>query len=151
EPGASRRMVRAKSNIGPDGSGFEYDLEQIEVHGKGGLFASRVLWGKSIDGTARDLLAEVETEPEGEPGTTEDAANFLRNLLKTGAVPTTEIRKDADGAGHSWRTMQRAKSNLGVIAQKDGLRGGWSWRLPSDAPKDAKSPEECHTEELAPF
>lgn len=64
EAGASRRLVRAKSNIGPDGGGFEYDLDQVDVPGRPGLYASRVLWGSPIEGTARDLLAAVETEPE---------------------------------------------------------------------------------------
>jgi putative DNA primase/helicase len=152
EPGASRRMVRAKSNIGPDGGGHEYDLQQVEVPGRAGLFASGVLWGDPIDGTARELLAEVETEADSEHGTSEEAAGFLRNLLNAGPAPATEIKRDADGAGHSWRTVQRAKKKLGVIAQKDGLRGGWSWRLPvGEAPKDAKYPEDCHTERVAPF
>ena len=72
--------------------------------------------------------------------------------MKAGPVAAIQIKKDADGAGHSWRTVQRAKKKLGAIAQKDGLRGGWSWRLSiGEGPKDAKYPEESHTERLAPF
>jgi len=70
-------MVRAKSNIGPDGGGFEYQLERVEVPGRGGLYATQVLWGSPVEGTARDLLAAVETEPvdDGERTATDNAAD----------------------------------------------------------------------------
>ena len=81
EARAMRRLVRAKSNIGPDGGGFDYDLRQVELDGKPGLFASSVSWGDWIDGTARELLAEVEIEPEsGERDALDEAAGFLRSL-----------------------------------------------------------------------
>ena len=37
-------------------------LEQFEA--LPGITASRVMWGKAIDGTARELLVESEQEPE---------------------------------------------------------------------------------------
>jgi putative DNA primase/helicase len=152
EPGAMRRLVRAKSNIGPDGGGFEYDLQQAELSTRPDMFASYVLWGDPIDGTARELLAEVETESEDEEhGTVVEAADFLRTLLAYGPMPAKELKGDADGAGHSWRTIQRAKKKLGVVAAKDGLRGGWFWRLPDSLPKDAKYPEGSQTNYVAPF
>ena len=44
------------------------------------------------------------------------------------------MKKDADGAGYAWRTVQRAATRrLGIVPMKDGMRGGWVWSLPADA------------------
>lgn len=60
----------------------------------------------------------------------QDAKIFLRDLLSGGPVPSKQIRADAEGAGYAWRTIQRAQKALKIEAVKDGLRGGWSWKLP---------------------
>ncbi len=52
----SRVLCRAKSNIGPDGGGFAYDLHQDELAAYPGVFASSVLWGETLEGSARELL-----------------------------------------------------------------------------------------------
>jgi hypothetical protein len=44
----------------------------------------------------------------------------------------------------NWRTVERAKKRLGVIAEKDGMKGGWRWRMPlpqerEDRQKNAKA------------
>ena len=52
-----RVIVRAKSNIGPDEGGYVYSLEQVELS-EYPIFASRVLWGEAVEGTAREVLAE---------------------------------------------------------------------------------------------
>lgn len=53
---AGRMLARAKSNIGPDGGGFAYTLEQVI---SGGVEASRVVWGEQLEGTARELLGNL--------------------------------------------------------------------------------------------
>jgi len=41
------------------------------------------------------------------------------------------------------RRLVRAKSNLGVVANKASFKGGWAWRLPE--PKSAIADVEgCH-------
>ncbi len=133
-----RRMTlaRAKNNIGPDGGGFAYSFEVVET--VPGIVSSRIRWGAALEGTARELLAEpVQTFGE-EASATDDAAAFLRSLLADGPVPAKVVRADADGAGHAWATMRRAKDKLGVEARKQGGTFGgkgavWVWALPQDA------------------
>ena len=67
---------------------------------------------------------EVKTSA---PVLAKGATEFLRALLHDGAVPATQIRADAEAAGYSWRTVQRVKAALGVLAVKEG-RGGWVWK-----------------------
>ena len=139
EAGEPRRLVRAKSNIGPDGAGFEYDLEQVEVPARPGLFASRVLWGSAIEGTARDLLAAVETEPDEAGSETDDAAAWLRDRLTGAAVPVVDLKKEAERNGFGWRTVQRARTRAGAVYRREGFGKGSSviWELDPGEPDKA--------------
>ncbi|TAM94638.1 MAG: AAA family ATPase [Rhodanobacteraceae bacterium] len=117
-------LARVKSNIGPDGGGFAYTFEQTDIGG--GIIASRTTWGGEVQGSARELLAEAEAEPD-DAG--QDAVTFLRDLLASGALPTKEVFREAEGAGYSRDQVKRAKAKIGAIAEKQGMTGGWSWRL----------------------
>ena len=115
DEGGGRVMVRAKSNIGPDGGGFRFDLELVEVPGTPGVIGQRVIWGDPVEGAAREILGAAEAEgDQGERNATADAEQFLREELKNGPLPAGEIRKLARMAGHAERTLMRAKANLGV-------------------------------------
>ncbi len=131
-----RLFCRAKSNIGPDDGGFEYDLHQAELKTHPGIFASSVLWGEAVEGAARELLATADaTGDDGEGGTLADAKRFLFDLLADGPLPTKTIKADADGAGYSWATIRRAQKALGIEPVKEGghfgaTRQQWLWRRP---------------------
>ena len=142
---ARRFIARAKSNIGLDGGGFDYRLEQSELAGHPGLIASYVTWGEAIEGTARELLgaAEVNDLTDDDKTEREDAVMFLESLLSDGPVAVRTIKTDAMGAGHAWRTIERAKKKAGVIAQKAGLKEGWFWTL---NPEDRQRPPNIATQ-----
>ena len=60
-------------NIGPDGGGFRFDLDRVEISGAG-LIEQRVLWGNSVEGAAREILRTAETEADqGDRNATADA------------------------------------------------------------------------------
>lgn len=130
-----RVLLRAKSNIGPDDGGFEYDLHQDELDGHPGVVASVVRWGDPVEGAARELLAVADsTGDDGEGGMLGDAERFLSGLLADGPLPTKTIRADADGAGYSWATVRRAQKSLGIEPRREGglgKSGLWVWALPS--------------------
>ncbi len=124
----SRRILaRAKSNIGPDDGGFEYAIDQTELQGYPGISASIITWGKALTGTARELLAEAETEvPEDdEASALDDACEFLESELQHGPCPAKSLLIDGRHAGHSERTLKRAKARLGIESRKSG--GAWEW------------------------
>ncbi len=133
-----RVLCRAKSNLGPDDGGFEYDLHQAELETHPGVFSTAVAWGSAIEGTARELLAEVEADPDDVGGTLEEAKRFLADLLADGPLPVRTIKADADGAGFSWATVRRAQKALGIEAVKEGgffgktTKQQWVWRLPAE-------------------
>jgi len=147
---ARRLFVRSKSNIGPDGGGFGYDLEQAELPGFPGVIASRVLWGGPLEGTARDLLATVEaTEEPGERTATDEAMDWLREELRAGPVKASDVQRSAKQAGISDKALRLARGRLGIKPRKSAFAGGWEWALPNV--EDAPSPPRCPTKEKGNF
>lgn len=147
-----RLFCRAKSNIGPDDGGFEYDLHQAELKTHPGIFASSVLWGAAVEGAARELLATADaTGDDGEGGNLTDAKRFLADLLADGPMRAGEVFKDADQAGYSKRGIQRAANAIKVERHKDGMKGGWTWRLPPKMPSTPEDAVDARLKSLAPL
>lgn len=123
-----RILARSKSNIGPDDGGFQYHLEQCEPIP--GIPASRIAWGKAVDGTARELLTEPDGPPQEEAETSamDSAADFLRELLTEGSAPSKYVETEAKAAGISWITVRRASDAMGV--KKRRMNGAWYWFRP---------------------
>ena len=145
EGGITRRIVcRAKSNIGADSGGFEYDLQQREV--QSGIFSSYALWGEAVEGSARELLAEPDNREatESDNSALDDAMDFLRDLLADGELPQKQIEADAKGAGHAWRTVRRAKDELGIRSVKSKLDKCWYWKLGSNMANTDEGVQHVH-------
>ena len=150
EGDTTRRIVcRAKSNIGIDDGGFEYDLQQKEV--KTGIFSSYALWGDAIEGSARELLAEPDNRETGENGNSalDDAKDFLRELLADGELAQKQIEADAKGASHSWRTVERAKKELNIRSSKSKLDNRWYWKLDSNTANNHQERQDSHINNVA--
>ncbi len=125
EDGTDRRILaRGKSNIGPDDGGYEYHLEQSEP--LPGIHASRVLWGASVQGSARELLSDPNEQDDGKTAV-DSAAEFLREVLRDGLTPCKTIQAEGKDAGISWASIRRAADTLLVIKKKGAE--GWYWKL----------------------
>lgn len=87
----------------------------------------------------REELGVVVKFPAGKYGTCywtlpepEDRNDWLRDQLKNGEVAVAELQERAKAAGYGWRSIERAKSELGVTAvRRGGSEGAWFWRLPT--------------------
>lgn len=126
-----RLFVRAKSNIGPDGGGFRYTLDQVPVPECTGIEASKVIWGAYVDGSARDLLATAESDGIKIRGTaTQEAENYLIAILKAGEISYREIAQRATEEGISMKALRLAREKLRVAVRRRGygneLRSYWS-------------------------
>ena len=54
-------------------------------------------------------------------------------------MATKAIREAAEAHGHNWRSVERAKKTLGVVAIKPGYQKPWLWQMPdAKAATDAK-------------
>lgn len=108
----------AKSNIGPEGGGYGYHIEQAEVTDPkvGTIETSKIVWGDILEGDARTLIHEAETVQRDRPANKlEQAKVLLRELLANGPCPVVDIEQAAKDAGISWRTMKDAKHPVGAI------------------------------------
>jgi hypothetical protein len=127
EDGKHRRLVRASSNIGPSGGGFEYLLLQEPLL-EYDLSAQRVMWGATLQGAAKALLEDIRTR-----SARLRAVEFILDLLKQGPIDVADIKRAAEANGHSWRTVERAKADLLYIAAKEvpalewGKPKRWQW------------------------
>jgi putative DNA primase/helicase len=149
KPGV-RIFMRAKSNIGPDEGGFEYELQQAALYSNPNIIASHVVFGEAIEGKARDVLAEAETikdkdKDEDKAASLREATDFLIDLLLDGPLPTKEVRAAARDAGQAWRTIERAKSKLKIST--GNRSAGWPWMLPQGELRHEK--KETHPNTLA--
>ena len=138
-----RVLLRAKSNIGPDGGGFVYDLRQGELPGYPGIEASSVLWSDAIHGTARELLAEAE-QVDIEGSEARDAVNWLRELLASGPVQVKDVKRHGENDGFAWRSLQRAMRKAGVESRRGGFGLPATWELTGN--RAAVAPVTPHTE-----
>jgi hypothetical protein len=133
EAGGGRFLARAKSNIGPDGSGFVFDVQPVEL--RPGIVTTRLLWGARIEGEARELLAASATDStmteSSDRHAAEDAAAWLAELLAEDEMAAPEVKKHAADAGFAWRTVQRAMKTAGVVSARTGFgpAAKYVWKL----------------------
>jgi hypothetical protein len=123
-------LVRSKSNISIDRGGFRYRIEPTTLRvAAGAIETTRAHWLMASEGSARELLEEVEpVEERITKGKIEEAKSFLSVALSKGPRPIKQLEVDS---GISFRTMSRAKKELGIISQQK--RDGWYWSLPIKA------------------
>lgn len=121
-------ITRSKSNIGPDGGGFRYHLEQVDIAMHPGLSASRVVWGEAVEGNARELITEMEG-PQGNEKP-DDAASWLLSLLSVSPMRAAEVYDYGAKKGFNEKKLQRTLKKIGGITEKSAFQGAWWWKLP---------------------
>ncbi len=122
-----RLFLPMKNNIGNDQTGLSFTIESAVVASN--IETSRIIWSQEpVSITANDAMSQpIEQEDRSD---LKEAKDFLHDLLVEGAKPVKDIEKEADDAGIKWRTVERAKKELGAKAKK-GITGScWSWYMP---------------------
>ena len=125
-PKRRRLFLPVKNNLAEDETGLAFEIESTTTP----VPTSRVMWESEPVSISADEAVRGPASAD-ERSDFEDAKRFLRGVLADGPVKSRQIRADAQDAGHAWRTIERAQRALGVDAYKDGMRGGWWWRLPT--------------------
>ena len=120
----------AKCNIGPMSCGFEYELESVDLEGWPDVRCSEVKWGKTVEGTARELLNEAEETGKDDRKAVDRAADFLRETLVDSEMLCSDVKAAAEAQGVSWSAIERAKEKkVSIKSRRDGKSGKWSWKL----------------------
>jgi putative DNA primase/helicase len=120
-----RIFVRAKSNIGPGGGGFGYDIDAAPLMERPDITATRIAWKGPIEGTARDLLDEAGPHPE-KKSKLEDAKVFLQSIIQPGEKKLEAyVEAEAKANGVSMASIRRVKKAAKIKSAK--VRETWWW------------------------
>jgi putative DNA primase/helicase len=126
EPQTERRLFPpVKNNLGPLAAGIGFRLAQRFIGSD--ILAPYVQWDSLPVTTTADEAIAANNE---KPSTMREALDFLRDELAAGPRSAPDLKKAAVAACISWRTIERAKAELGVTSAKSGLQGSWMWQLP---------------------
>jgi len=88
---------------------------------------ARIEWLGPVERTADDLVHAGRKRGQAVPR----AVAFLRQQLVPGPCDRETLLAHVEAIGLSFRTLERAKSQLGVLSQqrREGGRTVWYWRL----------------------
>ena len=115
-----------KNNIGDDRTGFAFVVEHCDLGN--GIEGSRVRFEPGGLMVNADELVRSQLVPADRRSALSEAKAFLSDLLAGSELREIEIEAAAERSGHKMRTVQRAKSALGIKSSKRA--DGWWWELP---------------------
>jgi putative DNA primase/helicase len=118
-------LVPVKNNLGRKAPGLAFRISDAGLCWEAHALPSTISAENLLDSAALPASREDAVQRH-------EAEDFLRRLLDTGPVPSTQIFKDAKANGVAERTLWRAKRTLGIAAERipPGPRGAWFWSLP---------------------
>ncbi len=153
ETGLRRFFGTPKNNLGRSDlptmsfaiEGWDYDTDD------GPGTTGKLVWGAEFKDTIADILLRSARDPE-EKGRLQEAVLWLEDYLNDRQMPPRAGDAIAAGkaAGHSEKTIERARKKLGVETSKTGYQGAWVWTR-ADSPKPPQGPHVPEAGALAPL
>lgn len=134
-------ISQAKNNLGSlDLPSLRYVVDQVEINTDEGPGQwGRLRFTGETTTTVEDLLnndgaGEDDTDDKNEVDT------WLHAHLdqQGGCAPANAIYQHGRKCGYSRDQLKRSKRRLGITGDKDGMAGGWTWRLPSRTPEGSE-------------
>lgn len=122
-----------KSNLAKQPPGLAYSI----VDG-------RVVWEADAVNVTADEAMNASPK-QASPDKLDEAMDWLRERLSGGCVESQQLTQDAEAAGISFRTYQRAKGKLGCRSVKSRLEFGGKWfvSMPDSSQSTQTTDEEC--------
>jgi hypothetical protein len=117
---AERAIIHIKSNLAETGAAIGYEIRDDRFYWTG----SSRLTEEQILSAAKGITKQVSSQ---------EAEEFLKQVLAEGEKKAVEIKKEAKSIGISDWELRGARKRLGIIPRKVGQPGGnqyWSWSLP---------------------
>jgi putative DNA primase/helicase len=123
-----RVIAHGKHNLSKKGEARRFRIQDVDVEREDGevIHTSRIIWEGSSEHTVEQLLnSDHRRDPRRQ------AERWLVEVLGNGPVLRNQIKAEAEAEGHAWRTIERAKGELGIEADKEGFDGPWYWHFPA--------------------
>lgn len=146
EDSDARVLARAKSNIGTDEGGISYTIEPLTI--EGGIEATRAVWGELIQGSAREILGDVEgNEDETRLDDSDDPAEALQRILAKGPLPGKEAKSLMMGNGYTQKQIRKARERLSITTARTGFGGDTvvTWSMPQADGEHAMFPSRAQS------
>lgn len=123
--GVRRVLAPQKINIGPEPPSLMYRLVGVE-----GTDVARIEWLGEASVNTLTLLENVQTDHERSARS--EARSWLSEALKDCSVPVKDLQVMARNDGMAWRTLERVKNDLGIVARREGFGPGarYVWAFP---------------------
>ena len=124
---ARRLLLPGKNNLAPEGDGLAFTIAGEPA---------AVVWEHDPVAMSADDALAVENgnsgdgKPGPEPEARSQAVEWLRELLEAGPMESAKIKDEGKEAGYAWRTLHRAKDELGIRPYREQFGGNWWWKLP---------------------
>ena len=123
DDGGRRVLLHTKSNLSPLASALWFTISD-----------SGWTWDVVVDVRESDVIGDEARTPRRGPGRPpeecKEAEHWLAAALANGPRLVREVKSEAEVAGHSERTLDRAATQLKVVRTR-GLPGQpWTWQLP---------------------
>lgn len=116
---AERRFVMPmKNNIGPTTGGLAYRIRSDEQ----GMPV--VKWEAGMVHQSMDSVMYQQQLTAGR----QDVADWIMAALAEGPREVSDLQLEAEGIGHSWRTVKAVKATLPIESFKEEFRGPWIWK-----------------------
>jgi hypothetical protein len=131
--GSARCIAHDKHNLGPwtPTKRFKLDTVDVSIQGVTAPIVTATI-GEDCDVSASQMLAAEQGFENPADRKADVALTWLRHKLEDGPRAVKALKQDAEEAGHSWRTIERAKRELGAKAAQGPH--GWTWQLVETIP-----------------
>jgi Bifunctional DNA primase/polymerase, N-terminal/AAA domain/Primase C terminal 1 (PriCT-1) len=129
--GSRRVLAHVKSNVSQQAQSLAFEVKPIELPGDEAIRTARLALKGTSHVNGGDLLEVLQGQERAER---DEAADFLRELLKDEPKPSKDVKAATAEAGLGWKTVERAKTVVGVVVKREsdgfGGSGKWTWELP---------------------
>lgn len=124
-----RGLIRAKSNLGPDGGGFGYTVSPVAL--AEGISASRIAWQDPLMGSPGELMGQFEGQAPSK-SKADELDGWLRSNLQGGPKPAADVVEQGASLGYTRKMIRGAAERLRIFHFREGFGRGSRifWRLP---------------------
>ncbi|MCA0437426.1 MAG: AAA family ATPase [Actinobacteria bacterium] len=107
----------------------------------GPIYTGRIEWGESISGQSISDCMKRANATDDERSAVSEAAGWVRDYLETngGIARSIDVKNEGRKAGHSERTIQRARERLRLTSRSTGYPRVTYWELPAESSPEPPS------------
>jgi putative DNA primase/helicase len=131
-----RLLAKAKNNLGPDTQALSYMIGMRKVGFDDVL--NKEIWAPYAEWGTEHVKVTANEAMQADAGggqalrRRKEAEQFLQERLAGGPVKYADLLEGAKANGITEATLRRAKTGLGIRAEKEKgkVDGGWFWEMP---------------------